>query len=328
MVWLKAPLYPLAAVGLGALVLGAMLAAPLTRPPVYAPIEKAALALDRTGLPDLSHYQTRDGSWLAYRRYAPQGADTGRVAILAHGSSAFSAEMNSIAKALAAAGITALALDVRGHGASGQRGDIAYAGQLEDDLADLVTQTRKEKPDARFVLIGHSLGGGFAARISATPTGREFDRFVLVAPFLGPNAPTSGHGNTDWARVDTPRIVAINILAGFGATLGQSLPVIAFANNPAAAKYVTSVYSYRLLADYGPDFDWSKTKAALAAAAPKTAVVAGADDELMIGPAFERELKPLGVAVTLLPHLDHMATVSDASALSAIVAAAKGEAAI
>jgi pimeloyl-ACP methyl ester carboxylesterase len=174
------------------------------------------------------------------------------------------------------------------------------------------------------VLLGHSLGGGFAARIASTPVGREFDRFVLVAPFLGPNAPSSGAGNKQWASVDIPRILALNVLGSVGATLGEHLPVIAFANDPAAGKFVTSVYSYRLLADYGPDFDWTKTKAALSAAAGKIAVVAGGDDELMVASAYERELKPLGVAVTVLPKVNHMGTVNDANALAAIVAAAKG----
>jgi pimeloyl-ACP methyl ester carboxylesterase len=321
---LQVPLYPLAAVGLAALALGAMLAVPLERPPTMASIETGAHAIDHTGVPELTHYQARDATWLAYRLYPAAGADTGRVAILAHGSSAQSVEMNPIAKALAAAGVTAVALDVRGHGASAARGDIGYAGQLEDDLADLLAVLRQDRPDARFALIGHSLGGGFVARISSTPVGRSFDRFVLVAPFLGPNAPSSGDGNKQWARVDLPRILALNVLSFFGVTLGEHMPVIAFANNPAAAKNVTSVYSYRLLADYGPDFDWPKTKAALAAAAAKTAVVAGADDELMLAAAYERELKPLGVAVTVLPHVNHMGTVNDPAALAALVAAVKG----
>ena len=51
--------------------------------------------------------------------------------------------MNAVAKALAEAGVTAVALDIRGHGASGTRGDIAYPGQLDDDLADLIAELRK-----------------------------------------------------------------------------------------------------------------------------------------------------------------------------------------
>jgi alpha-beta hydrolase superfamily lysophospholipase len=321
---LHAPLYPLALVGLAALALGGMLAVPLTRPPPMTSIKAGAEKIDHDGAPELSRYQARDGTWLAYRLYPAAGADSGLVAFLVHGSSAASNEMNPMAKALAASGVTALALDVRGHGASGARGDIGYAGQLEDDLADLIAELRKTHPNVRLALIGHSLGGGFAARIAATPVGREFDRFVLVAPFLGPDAPSSGEGNRRWASVDLPRILALTVLRRLGATLGESLPVIAYANDPAASTYLTSVYSYRLLADYGPDFDWATQKQAIRAAAGRIAVVAGADDELMVAAAYERELKPLGVAVVVAPHVDHMGAVTEPTALAAVVAAAKG----
>ena len=49
--------------------------------------------------------------------------------------------------ALAARGVETYAVDIRGHGASGTRGDIAYLGQLEDDMADLVGEIRKTDPD-------------------------------------------------------------------------------------------------------------------------------------------------------------------------------------
>ena len=88
-------------------------------------------------------------------------------------------------------GVTAVAVDIRGHGASGTRGDIAYPGQLDDDLADLVAELRKADPAARFSLIGHSAGGGFALRIAGEPLGGAFDRFVLLSPYLGYAAPTN-----------------------------------------------------------------------------------------------------------------------------------------
>jgi len=322
MSYLQAPLYPLAAVGLAALVLGGMLALPLKRPAPLASIHEGAMRIDMTGRPELTRFQARDGTWLAYRLYAGGGE---RVAILAHGSSASSDEMNALGKALAAAGVTAVALDVRGHGASGARGDIGHIGQLADDLADLLGGLRAAYPAARFSLIGHSLGGGFAARIAGTPVGQNFDRFVLLSPFLGARAPTNRPGNGHWAEVDVPRIVALNILAGAGVEWGQSLPVIAYANDPAAAKFVTPVYSFRLLADYGPDFDWTKMMATIRAAGDKVRVIAGADDELMDAPAFERELKPLGAGVTVIPGVDHMGVVYDPAALAAIVAAVKRE---
>ena len=312
----------LASLGLAVLALAAMLAVTVRRPPPLASIRDGAAKVDQTGKPDLTRFQARDGTWLAYRLYPAPG---GRIAILVHGSSALSDEMNALAKAFAAAGVTAVAPDMRGHGASGTRGDIAHAGQMEDDLADLLAHLRETRPVARFVLLGHSLGGGFAARISATPIGRAFEKFVLVAPFLGPSAPTSGVGNRRWASVDVPRILALVMLRRLGITLGEHLPVIAYATDPAAETFLTPVYSFRLLADFGPDFDWKKTKAALAASAAKIAVVAGADDDLMDGPAFLRELQPLGVQVTLLPNVDHMGTCTQPAALAAVVAAATGD---
>ena len=47
-----------------------------------------------------------------------------------------------MAKGFAAAGYTAYALDIRGHGASGTKGHIAYIGQLEDDMEDFVHSTK------------------------------------------------------------------------------------------------------------------------------------------------------------------------------------------
>jgi pimeloyl-ACP methyl ester carboxylesterase len=315
--------YALALAGAAAITLGAMLAVPLKRPPPMASIHQSALQIDETGAPDLSRFQARDGSWLAFRLYPAADGAKDRVAIVTHGSSASSNEMNAASKALAAAGVTAVAIDARGHGASAGRGDIGYIGQMEDDLADLLDHLRADYPNAQFQLIGHSLGGGFAARIAGTPVGRRFERFMLLAPFLGVDAPSSGVGNQRWASADTYRIIALVILRKIGLTFGQSLPVIAYATDPAAAKVVTSRYSFRLLADYGPDFDWAKTQATIRSAAPKMTVICGADDELMNAPAFESELKPLGAEVKLLPGVDHMGVVYQPAALAALVETVK-----
>ncbi len=281
------------------------------------------MQIDETGAPDLSRFQARDGTWLAYRLYPAADGAKDKVAIVTHGSSASSNEMNAASKALAAAGVTAVAIDARGHGASAGRGDIGYIGQMEDDLADLLDHLHADYPNARFQLIGHSLGGGFVARIAGTPVGGRFERFVLLAPFLGVDAPSSGVGNQRWASADTLRIIALVILRKIGVTFGQSLPVIAYATDPVAAKVVTSRYSFRLLADYGPDFEWAKTQATIRAAAPKMKVIGGAEDELMNASAYETELKPLGAEVKLLPGVDHMGVVYQPAALAALVETVK-----
>jgi pimeloyl-ACP methyl ester carboxylesterase len=310
----------LALVGAAAIALVLMLASPVRPPPTLVSIHQGATQIDESGAPDLSRFQARDGTWLAYRLYPAIGGARDRIAILAHGSSASSIEMHQVAQALAKAGVTAVALDIRGHGASGTRGDIAYPGQLDDDLADLVAELRKASPAARFSLIGHSAGGGFALRIAGSPLGDTFDRFVLLAPYLGYRAPTNrpAEGPGRWASPDMPRIVATLMLERIGIDWPQSLPAIAFANAPEAKMGVTSRYSFRLLGNYTAPRDWT---GAFLSAQGRIAVIAGADDELMDADAYRRALPPLGVALTILPGVDHMGVVYRPEAIKAILAA-------
>jgi alpha-beta hydrolase superfamily lysophospholipase len=314
--------WPLAAVGVATLALGAMLAQPVKAPPPLESIHSGALAIPHDGEPELSRFQARDGTWLAYRLYAAVDGGRDHLAIVYHGSSASSDAMNAVARALAQAGFVAVAVDARGHGASGSRGDVGYIGQLEDDLADLVTRLRADYATARLTLVGHSAGGGFVLRAAAAPVGASFDRFVLLAPYLGYRAPTNrpSEGKGLWAAPDIPRIIAMTILERLGIDWPQSLPVIAFANRPEAAMATTSRYSFRLLANYGPPPDW---KGALQAAADKIELIAGLDDELMDAPAYQSVVAPLGVRVTLLPGVNHMGVVHQPAALAAIVAAAQ-----
>ena len=75
---------------------------------------------------------------------------TGRAAIVVHGSSGSSGgTIHALSGGLAARGVETWAVDIRGHGASGTRGDIGYVGQLEDDLADFVAVVRKTAPRRR-----------------------------------------------------------------------------------------------------------------------------------------------------------------------------------
>jgi pimeloyl-ACP methyl ester carboxylesterase len=310
----------LALVGAAAIAAALMLASPVRPPPPLVSIHEGAMRIDPVDAPAVSRFQARDGTWLAYRLYPAANGAQDRVAILAHGSSASSIEMHVLATALAQAGVTAVALDIRGHGASGTRGDIAYRGELDDDLADLVGDLRKAYPAAHFSLIGHSAGGGFALRIAGSPLGDKFDRFVLLAPYLGYTAPTNrpAEGPGLWASPDMPRIVATVMLEKIGIDWPQSLPAIAFANVPEAKMGVTSQYSFRLLQNYTAPPDW---KDAFLRAKGRIAVVAGADDELMDADAYRRVLPQLGASVTIVPGADHMGVVYRPEAIKAILAA-------
>ena len=315
--------WALTSAGILSLAIAGLLAAPLSQPPALASIHAGAVAIGDTARPALSRFQARDGTSLAYRLYPARNGATDRLAILVHGSSGSSADMHAVARALADSGVAAAAIDTRGHGASGTRGDIGYIGQLDDDLADLVAELRPQYPTARLTLIGHSSGGGFTLRIAGEPEGKLFDRFVLLAPYLGYSAPTNrpSEGPGRWADADIPRILALMFLRRLGVDWGQSLPVIAFANAP-AARNVTSRYSYRLLTNFGPPQDW---KGAFEAASAPIDVIEGEKDELMDAPKYADALKPFGskVHLALLADVDHMGAVREPSALAAIVTAVK-----
>jgi non-heme chloroperoxidase len=85
---------------------------------------------------------------IAYREWLPNPApaDPPLVVITIHGSSAQSASMHPLGKALSAEGIPVFAPDIRGHGGTGVRGDIDYAGELDDDMADFVAMVRAKYP--------------------------------------------------------------------------------------------------------------------------------------------------------------------------------------
>jgi alpha-beta hydrolase superfamily lysophospholipase len=313
-------LWLFALAGVAAAALALLLANPMRIPPALASIHQGAGQIDGAGAPELSRFQARDGTWLAYRMYPAATGASDRIAILAHGSSASSIAMHAIARALAEAGVTSVAIDMRGHGASGARGDIAYPGQLDDDLADMIAELRKSRPPAKFILLGHSSGGGFALRIADGPLGGEFARFVLLAPYLGHSAPTNrpAEGAGRWAAPNLPRIIATVLLGRIGVDWPQSLPAIAFANAPEAKMAVTSQYTFRLMQNYTAPLDW---RGALERAKDRLKVIAGADDELMDAEAYRRTLPPLGVGVTILPGIDHMGIVYRPEAIKAILAA-------
>jgi pimeloyl-ACP methyl ester carboxylesterase len=316
----------LAAVGLVAIVLAALLAVPISRPPELPSIRAGAVAVDQSGLPSLSYFQARDGTPLAYRLYPAADGNTQKIAIVIHGSAGHSTGMNEIAKRLAADNFMAVAPDIRGHGASGTRGDIGYLGQLDNDLQDLLAELRREHHDANFSLLGFSAGGGFALRVTAGKLASDFDRVVLLSPYLGYDAPSSrsAKGSAEWANADIPRIVALLMLRRLHLRCCEALPVIAFALRPGAERFVTTVYSFRLLANFGPPPDLHTAFRRLKM--PAT-IIAGASDELMESDKYADIVGGVepAIAVKILPGLGHMDMLHAPAAIDAISDAFKAK---
>ena len=292
-------------------------------PPPMASIGEPFRTVDFSDAPPITRIKARDGTQLAVRVWNAAGApaEIGRVVIAIHGSSANGQSLHPLAKMLRNAGITVYAPDIRGHGDSGRRGDIDYATQLDDDLADLVTAVRAVHPKAALTLLGFSSGGGFALHIAGSTVGNQFERAVLISPMLGPWAPTAQVTGNAWAKPFIPRIIALIILGRLHLHAFDSLPTLAFAIAPENAQRLTGIYSFRLMAGFGT-LDYA---ADLRNAKCAVAVLVGSADELFFADKFAPTVHAecADVPVTVVPDLGHIAMTTDARAYPAILAAVK-----
>ncbi len=269
-------------------------------------------------LPALQTFRARDGQAMPYRHYP---ADTDLVLILIHGSSSHSAYLckfaTHISRTNAAQVITP---DLRGHGFDPvRRGDIDYFEQLDHDLADLITHLRQSLGDKiRIVLGGHSSGGGFAMRFGASMLGPSISGFLLLAPYLGHNAPTTRSGSGGWVKISLARIVALFFANGFGITRFNGTPVLRF-NLPRRYQTGTETlsYSFRLMMGFNPN-DYRKE---LAAIRQPLLVVMGAEDEAFKAKTTEATIKPWAphADIRMVPGATHLGVVANEEATAVSV---------
>jgi len=309
--------WALCAVGAGALLIVALLATPMPRLSELKSISVARGTVDFSSLPAIERFQGRDGTWLGFRHYAVSAPATGRAAIVVHGSSGSSGgTIHALSQALAARGVETFAVDIRGHGASGTRGDIGYVGQLEDDLADFVAVLRKTVPSAPLTLVGHSSGGGFALRVAGSPIQNLFERTVMLAPYLGYDAPSTRADSGGWAKADIPRILGLLALRELGIACCEALPVLALAVPPNSEKALVAAYTDRLMRNFASG-DYRRD---LVAATKPLTIICGADDELMLADKYTEAVRGAKVAVDvkLIEGVNHMGIVSAPKAVSLI----------
>src|SRR5512145_3376298 len=187
----------------------------LSTPKTPAGVESLAApfrTMNYMTLPPVSRYTARDGARLAYRAYP--SAHSKQAVVLVHGSTASGSSMHALAEYLQKNEMDVYALDIRGHGESGRRGDIDYVGQLEDDMEDFMKQLFQGRNDV--TLVGFSSGGGFVLRFAAGSRQQLFNRYVVLAPFIRYDNPTTKPNNGEHARAAIPRILAITLLGPAG----------------------------------------------------------------------------------------------------------------
>jgi pimeloyl-ACP methyl ester carboxylesterase len=262
-------------------------------------------------------FTARDGSALPFRFY---DGGASQSLILVHGSGTHSLYLSVLAAAIAESGTADVYTpDLRGHGQNpARRGDIDYVEQLEDDVADLIAFVRTRKPDSAVLLGGHSSGAGLAVRVAGSVANDAVDGYLLLAPFLQHDAPTTRPRSGGWAHPKLGRIIPITLLNRIGIHAFDGATVLEF-ELPESRRSgsETLAYSWRLMTGFAPrDY-----RTDLRALCKPARVLVGADDEALVADRFEpvfAELAP-HARVDVVPGVGHLDLVLASAARDAAI---------
>ena len=214
----------------------------------------------------VSKARLRDGFEIDVRQLSANGIDPPLV-ILLYGSRWYAQQFDALLPALAKHA-DVIAPDLRGHGPQAKlRGDVAYIGQLEDDIADLIDLYAR--PEQKIVL-----AGAHGDRVTSA---------ILLAPFLKYNAPTMRPNAGGWSRPLVRRFIGLSLLNAVGVTVLNHLTVLQlafpeFVLNTVHKVALTRAYTYRMNLSYEPRSDYLSDIAAL----PRFDLIVGQDDKFFI----------------------------------------------
>ncbi len=136
----------------------------------------------------LTTFVASDGDNLAIQDWPLDPAVPLRgVVLLVHGLGEHAGRYEELAQRLNSWGFAVRGYDHYGHGESGgARGGLPSDNRLVEDLADVLTSTRKRMDAGTpLILLGHSMGGLVAARLVALDLVRV-DGLILSSPALDP----------------------------------------------------------------------------------------------------------------------------------------------
>lgn len=288
--------------------------------PAPTPEELAALA-QRFEQPYKSleeSVEMRDGIALTLQRF-PAESDT--TVLLLHGVLSSGALFNRTAGRLQeATGAEIIILDLRGHGLRASRpGDVAYLGQYEDDLADVIAHLRRSRPQQKIILAGHSAGGGISLRYALKAARRAVpavNGYLLLAPHLGSRSPTTPTAFDPQAarfvQLHLPRVLGLGFLNTLGLRGANGARVLFFNLPP---ELPLRSYTYRALLSMYP----ADHRPALEAVRAPLLVLVGSRDE-----SFKAAEYPPVIAghtrgtVEVLEGASHEGILTDARTFEAI----------
>lgn len=267
-------------------------------------------------------FRMRDGTKLHSQYLA---ADSKTTIVLVHGTLSSSLPLNRASGLLReAAKAEVVAIDLRGHGASGGTpGDTDYIGQYEDDLADVIREIRATRPGGKVILAGHSMGGGIALRYALRAGMPPVDGYLLFAPHLGIKSPTTptkaGEAGARFAQIHIPRILGLALMNSAGITTFNGLRTLFFNLPP---EVPLRSYSFRAMVATAPD----DHRPALAAVRVPLLVIVGSRDEAFKADQYEVTVRSYSRGtVTIVPDATHNGVLRDPRAMAAVTAWIRGE---
>lgn len=291
--------------------------------PDVSPEELAALAAryEQPYPVETRRFRMRDGKVLASQYLKRAGART--TIVLVHGVLDSSFPHNRDSGLLReAAGAEVVAIDLRGHGASGgTRGDVDYIGQYEDDLADVIREIRSRQPGGKIILAGHSMGGGIALRYAQRPGVPPVDGYLLFAPYLGWSSPTTrkeadpdASGGAEFLKVHLARLLGLKLFNAAGITAFNGLRTHLFNLPP---EVPLRSYTYRAM-ENGAPADYQE---ALKAVHAPLLVIVGSRDEAFIADHYAGVIRHYSQGkVVIVPDANHNGVLHDGRTMEAVTA--------
>lgn len=115
--------------------------------------------------------------------YEWQAQETSHVVCLIHGIGEYAGAYDKVAEIFKLAGISTVAIDLRGHGCSpGKRGHLDKRLYTRDDVDNLIAYAKEKYGDIPLVLYGHSLGGNIV--MDYKNNGGNPSAYIVTSPWL------------------------------------------------------------------------------------------------------------------------------------------------
>lgn len=239
------------------------------------------MGFDQPYTSEVVKFKMRDSIQIHGQNYTH---DANRTILLLHGTLATSFTYNKMSGLLReAAQANVIAIDLRGHGQSGGiPGEVSTSNQFAEDLNDIISDIKKQRPNHAIILAGHSMGGGIVLRHAETYPETKVDAYLLFAPNLGNNAPTTSQDlnlKSNFIKTHLSRGLGLKMLNEFGIHTYDSMHVV-FYNLP--EQMPIRSYSYRSMqASFPIDY-----KRALQSVSKPMLVLVGSQDEAFIAKEY------------------------------------------